>query len=241
VIRVDPDRELAELRAYLGDDFELRRLEQHDHGVRRELEELGDEATLYRTSQAYLYDLTVFAMSATKVPYLERLTQAVPPGARVLDYGCGIGADGLLLLEQGYRVEFADFDSPSVAYLRWRLEHRGLEAPIYDLDGAPPPTGFDLAYAFDVIEHVPDPFAFLVELESRAALVLVNFLEAEPCETPLHHELDVPGLLDHAAANGLRAYELHHGRSNLVLYEPGRRSRFSAAARARARARRLRR
>ena len=240
MIRIDPDRELSELRAYLGDDFDQRRLERHEVELREELERVGDEAELYRTSQAYLYDLTVFAMSRTKEPYLDRLARAVEPPARVLDYGAGIGSDGLLLLEAGYRVEFADFASPSTEYLRWRLERRGLTAPIHDLDAAPPPAGFDLAYAFDVIEHVPDPFAFLGELEARARLVLVNFLDPVPGETPLHHDLPVAALLDHATSHGLRAYDLHHARSHLVLYAPGRRSRLSAAARARAQARRRR-
>ena len=77
----------------------------------------------------------------------------MPPGSRLLDYGCGIGSDGLMLLEAGYRVEFADFDNPSTEYLRWRLEQRGFDAPVHDLD-KDVPDGFDAAYAFDVIEHV---------------------------------------------------------------------------------------
>src|SRR4051794_33245899 len=155
---VDPDRELAELREYLGDEYSLERLQRHEVEVESEFAELGAEA-FYRSSKSYLFDLTVFAMSRTKEPYLATLARAVDPPARVLDYGCGIGSDGLLLLEAGYRVEFADFPSPSTEYLRWRLRHRGLDAPIHDLDTAPPNGDFDLAYAFDVIEHVPDPFA----------------------------------------------------------------------------------
>ena len=109
-------------------------------------------------------------MSETKLPYLRLITRHLPPGTSVLDYGCGIGSDGLILLEAGYRVEFADFDNPSAAYLRWRLDRRGLDAPVHDLDREVP-GGFDLAYALDVIEHVDDPFAFCAELERRARLV----------------------------------------------------------------------
>jgi SAM-dependent methyltransferase len=237
-ITVDPDRELAELRTYLGDAYEHDRLQRHQVEMEAELARLGDPQRLYRESQAYLYDLTVFAMSATKEPYLDALTDAVDPPARILDYGCGIGSDGLLLLEAGYRVTFADFASPSTAYLRWRLRHRGLEAPVHDLDSDPPGAGFDLAYAFDVIEHAPDPVAFLGELEARARLVLVNFLADADADNPLHERLDVAALLRHATARGLRTYRVHHGRSHLVLYEPGRRAKLSAAARARVRARR---
>ena len=145
----------------------------------------------------------------------------------------------LRLLTDGYRVTFADFANPSTAYLRWRLERRGVTAPVYDLDADELPGGFDLAYAFDVIEHVAEPFAFLAELERRSQRVLVNLLEPEPGETALHHELPIAELLEHAAASGLRSYALHHGRSHLVLYEPGKRSQPLAAAAARRAATRI--
>ena len=217
----DRDRELAELREYLGDRYDERRLRDYEAEVDREYAELGSEDELYRRSQAYLYNLTAFAMSGTKLAYLELLEKHVPRGSRLLDYGCGIGSDGLWLLERGYRVTFADFANPSTEYLRWRLERRGHEAAIHDLDSDPPPAGFDLAYAFDVIEHVEDPFGFLRQLEERARLVLVNFLDPEPGETEIHHELPVADLLAHAAGRRLRAYRRFYERSHVVLYEPG--------------------
>jgi SAM-dependent methyltransferase len=220
-LQFDPEREEAELRAYLGDEYDRGRLEHYQEELDREVAEVADEGRLYRTSRAYLYNLTVFAMSGTKLPYLDVLTAHVPPGSRVLDYGCGIGSDGLMLLEAGYDVEFADFDNPSTAYLRWRLEQRSLEAHIHDLDREVP-GGFDAAYAFDVIEHVPDAFGFLGELERRAALVEVNLLEFGPHEQELHYELPIGRLLRHAARRGLEEYRILHGTSHLVLYRPER-------------------
>ena len=215
----DPEREESELRAYLGDDYRRERLESHRELLEEEVKNVGDEHDLYRTSQAYLYDLTVFAMSPTKLPYLDALTRIVPPGSRVLDYGCGIGSDGLMLIEAGYRVEFADFDNPSTAYLRWRLEHRGVEAAVHDLDKHVP-DGFDAAYSFDVIEHVQDPYDFLRRMEERADLVEVNLLEFDPHEQELHYELPIPELLRYAADRELETYELHYGTSHLILYRP---------------------
>jgi SAM-dependent methyltransferase len=214
----DAAREEAELREYLGASYDHSRLVDYERTLEREYAKRGDEGALYRTSEAYLYNLTAFAMTQTKLPYLRELTNACAPGARVLDYGCGIGSDGLLLLEAGYEVAFADFDNPSTRYLRWRLRRRGLDASVYDLDREPPPAGFDLAFAFDVIEHVEEPFAFLGELERLAGVVLVNFLDPDPGETALHHELPVNDLLAHAASRELRRYRRYHGRSHLVLY-----------------------
>jgi SAM-dependent methyltransferase len=221
VLSLDPQREEAELRAYLGEAYEHDRLQRYQETLDAEWAGCGDEDSFYRTSEGYLYNLTAFAMTGTKLPYLEELTKHVEPGARLLDYGCGIGSDGLLLLEAGYRVEFADFDNPSAAYLRWRLRERGLEAPVHDLD-AHVPGGFDAAFAFDVIEHVPDARAFLAAMESRAALVEVNLLAPEPGDQDLHHELPVRALLRHAAARRLVSYRLLHGRSHLVVYGPER-------------------
>lgn len=225
----DPAREEAELRQYLGDAFDLDRLQRYQDQLDAEYEEIGDEQQFYRTSVGYLYNLTAFAMSGTKLPYLEELHRHVPPPARVLDYGCGIGADGLLLLEAGYQVEFADFDNPSVEYLRWRLDRRGLDAPIHDLAKSVP-SGFDAAYAFDVIEHVDDPYEFLGEMERRARVVLVNFLEPEPDDQDLHHELPVSDLVAHASARRLLSYRVLHGRSHLVAYCPQRASRLRRLA-----------
>jgi SAM-dependent methyltransferase len=220
-IPFDAAREAAELRAYLGDQYDHSRLERYEQQLEDELARVGDEQAFYRASEGYLYNLTAFAMSATKLPYLADLTRIVPAGARVLDFGCGIGSDGLLLLEMGYDVEFADFDNPSTRYLRWRLDSRGLDARVHDLDRGPPPPDFHLAFAFDVIEHVPDPFAFLESMEAAAAVVLVNLLEPKEGETALHHELPIADILARARSRGLVHYRRHHGSSHLVAYGAG--------------------
>lgn len=221
----EAERDIEELTAYLGDGFDISRLHRHEHHIEKELEDAPDEDTFYRTSQMYVYDLTAFASWRTKVPYREDVLRYSPPGARLLDYGCGIGTDGLRLTERGYRVDFADFDNPSTRYLRWRLERRGIEAHVYDIDHpeeGPPLGSYHLAYSFDVIEHVADPFAFLEALESTAALVAVNFLEPDPNDTHLHHALPIPALLDHAERRGLVRYRLYNDRSHFVIYRSGR-------------------
>jgi SAM-dependent methyltransferase len=219
---IDPEREREELSLYLGERFDLSRLQRYQRTLAEEFDSCGDEGRFYRTSEGYLYNLTAFAMTGTKLPYIRELMRLVPPGARLLDYGCGIGSDGLMLLEAGYGVEFADFNNPSVAYLRWRLEQRGLEAPIHDLDQGVP-HGFNAAYAFDVIEHVPDPHAFLAEMERRSRLVLVNLLEPESDDQDIHHELPIQAILEHAASRRVAFYRVYHGRSHLLAYtsQPG--------------------
>ena len=211
------ERDLDELRQYLGDRFDENRLRQHVQAVDAEQAAAADEQTFYRTSEAYLYDLTVFAMSGTKAPYRRLVRHLLALDGRAIDYGCGIGADGLRLIDQGYRVEFADFANPSVAYLRWRLRERGLAATIHDIE-RDIAGGFDLAYCFDVLEHVDDPVALLQRLEALAPIVVVNFLEPAAGEPHVHKPLPIARLLDRAAAHGLLHYSLHYGRSHLVAY-----------------------
>ena len=219
----DKEREFEELRVYLGDRYDHTRLVRWQEEVDEEYERVGDEAAFYRSSEAYLYNLTVFAISETKLPYLETVAKLVAPEARLLDFGCGIGSDGLYLIEAGYRVAFADFDNPSTNYLRWRLERRGFSGEIYDLDRNRLPRDFDLVFAFDVIEHVDDPFDFLAEMESHARLVAVNFLQDEPGKAEMHRRLPIAELLRYVSRRRVLSYRRHHtGSSHMVVYEPGR-------------------
>ena len=213
-----------ELRAYLGDRYDRSRLVRWQEQLEDEAREVGDDATLYRTSEAYLYNLTAFAMTRTKDPYLDAVRSAVAAGARVLDVGCGIGSDGLTLLDDGYAVEFADFDNPSTRYLRWRLERRGLDAPFHDVDAGPLPGGFDLAFAFDVLEHVPDPFALLDAMEASAELVCVNLLTDAGDDSVLHRSLPVRRIAWRARRRGLVLDRRFHGRRvRLLIYRGARR------------------
>lgn len=209
--------DVDDLKAYLADHFDPRALLDHRARVEAEEHSAPDHGTLYRTSEAYLYDLTMFSVWGTKEPYLATIRRLVPAPARVLDYGCGIGSDGLRLMDGGYDVAFADYDNPSTRFLRWRLSQRGAVADVFDIDQRVP-GGFDLVYSFDVIEHVDDPFGFLGILESKGALVMVNFLEPDPSEAHVHYKLPIARLIAHAVRCGLVHYRRHEQRSHLVVY-----------------------
>ena len=152
---------------------------------------------------------------------LEALKKFLQPNDRVLDYGCGIGTDGLRLIKQGYRVGFADYDNPSIKYLRWRLDRRGITSPtaeIYNVEGDVP-SGFDVAYSFDVIEHVEDPMGFLDQLESKAKIVAVNLLEPDPRDdVHMHKPLPIEAIRARAKTHELLHDHKYHGRSHLLIY-----------------------
>lgn len=213
------EQDLEELRQYLGDSFDEEMLAHHKEAIALERQTSNDESTFYRTSQVYLYELTMFGRWQVKTPYLMDVMRLQPAPARVLDYGSGIGTDGLRMQHLGYDVAFADFDNPCSRYLRWRLARRGIEAPVYDVEQEVP-GGHDVVLCFDVIEHVEDPWGFLARLESLGSLVVVNLLEPEPEDDPndLHRPLPIKAIVDHAASRGLVRYRLYHGRSHLLAY-----------------------
>ena len=90
---------------------------------------------------------------------LDRL--ALPPGAKVLDAGCGSGAM-MGALERYGTVFGADSSSWAVASARGR-GHRRVQLAM--LEQLPYETGsFDLVTCLDVIEHIPDDYRALTEL-----------------------------------------------------------------------------
>jgi 2-polyprenyl-6-hydroxyphenyl methylase/3-demethylubiquinone-9 3-methyltransferase len=99
---------------------------------------------------------------------LRLLTQAVPPGARVLDLAAGQGNFSLTLAEQGYRVTWNDLRADLAGYVQLKHERGDIEfAPgnAFELTFAEP---FDAVLMTEVIEHVAHPDEFLAK---TAALV----------------------------------------------------------------------
>src|SRR5207249_1295497 len=107
------------------------------------------------------------------------LRRLVPAPARVLEYGCGIGAAGLRLLDDGYQVHVANGSGPNTRYLRWRLARRGLDAPISDPQRDPLPQ-VDVAICGDVMESTVERQGLLRSLESLGDLVIATFIHHDP-------------------------------------------------------------
>lgn len=100
----------------------------------------------------------------------------LPPGASVLDYGCGQGELTAYLLERGFRVLAADVDGSLEESVRKRIPAGGdgnfsfstirtVDSPI------PDPVGpFDLIVLREVLEHVEEPGRVLKWLNGVLAL-----------------------------------------------------------------------
>jgi 2-polyprenyl-3-methyl-5-hydroxy-6-metoxy-1,4-benzoquinol methylase len=88
------------------------------------------------------------------------------PGDRVLEIGCGLGLVGGKLQSLGAEVWAVEPDPDQAAYAS---KHYGLEvAPLHFEDVSFESQQFDLILASHVIEHLPDPLAFLRQLRAYA-------------------------------------------------------------------------
>jgi SAM-dependent methyltransferase len=100
---------------------------------------------------------------------------AYPPNARVLEAGCGVGAQSITLARNSPQAQFIAFDhsAGSLAAARRRIADAGLtnveflRADIFHLPF--PPESFDHVFVCFVLEHLADP--------SQALLVLKRLLK----------------------------------------------------------------
>jgi SAM-dependent methyltransferase len=87
----------------------------------------------------------------------------LPPGARVLDAGCGPGLVAEAFLEAGHEVTGVDLSTEMVARARARCARFGARArfeqrSVFELQPSAP---FDAAVSRLVLHHVEDPLRFL--------------------------------------------------------------------------------
>jgi len=111
---------------------------------------------------------------------------------RALDFGSGIGTGALCLSAVGCEVECADVATDLLRFVDHRLSERAVHARIIKLSVGERPRQhyYDLITCFDVLEHVPDQLAKLMELQSYlrpGGYLLVNLLkDSSDPDRPMH-------------------------------------------------------
>ena len=172
---------IADLAAYLDRDETALRTTLSDHGAVQQLgmqrwqerfgsqppEEVlpGELEAFYAEEDYYLYDLTEWhGLDPARAGYTRQMAAfAEELGLKsFLDFGAGIGQDGLVMAAAGLDVTAVDVPGSVADYAAWRAERHGLHiisiAPVVIEQNAQE-LRFDLASVIDVLGHVPDPLA----------------------------------------------------------------------------------
>ena len=98
----------------------------------------------------------------------DRFAQIAPhvAGGRLLDVGCSCGYFLEVAAAGGFDVWGLEFSPSAIAAAAPAVRPRIREG---SLDALPADARFDVVTAFDLIEHVPDPRAFVLECRARLA------------------------------------------------------------------------
>ena len=111
-------------------------------------------------SRDYLLDLAWWHLTVALRRHWTRLiVERFADCHTVLDYGCGIGSDGLTLADNGHEVTFADLRGQPIKFARWRAERHGLTSQCNWVEGKPTLAlcrQIDAIILIDVLEHLPD-------------------------------------------------------------------------------------
>ena len=151
----------------------------------------------------HLFELAAWHLSsADYIADTLRLQQQFAHGD-VLDFGGGIGTHALAAagLESVRHVWFVDLNPQNRAFVQDRAARLGLSVRVSvhrDLDSLPG-RRFDTVVCLDVLEHLPDPSAQLMEFHRRLtpggrALLNWYFFKGHHGEYPFH--FDDPSLVE---------------------------------------------
>ncbi len=139
LVYVSPRPEAQELYALYGETY----FHNDESGKVGYTNYIRDEANIRRTFTGRL----------------KRLMRHIPKPGRLLDVGCAAGFFLSVAHAHGWQVTGLDVSSFAVEYTRQQF---GFDARLGSLTDTPfDPESFDLITLWDVIEHVPDPKAYL--------------------------------------------------------------------------------
>ena len=111
----------------------------------------------YKSTGNYIFELSWWHRD----PERKKLTMSAINICRrnnvqtVLDFGCGIGQDGILFSESGFDVTLADLPGKTFDFAQWRANRKGLDIKTINSDGLS--DKYDAITCFDVLEHVWEP------------------------------------------------------------------------------------
>lgn len=192
---------VQELKEYLGDQFipyydSSWGLAEEWYSEKRDTKESVEQ--FYKNTKQYIYNSLIFYNSGDRDDFHKFFTDLKKKYniISVIDYGCGVGNDGLKMLEEGVKVVFSDFGSPTLDFLKWRLVHRGYSQENYKVvevdNTVSEKISAEMFWSIDVIEHMLDPLEIFkfISNETRLAVYYTDSDEKDGGRHPFHFKIN---------------------------------------------------
>lgn len=176
-----PSEGVKELKEYLGEKF----IPYYDSSWELAKEWLSKKRynramveEFYRKTSNYIYNSIIFHYSGDRLDlkkYWLDLQKKYNINS-VLDFGCGVGNDGLEMMNQGMKVYFSDFNSPTLKFLLWRIKKRRYTEDQFEIIDVVKlqrmHLNVDMFWTIDVIEHMKDPLDIFSCIGEKTRLVV---------------------------------------------------------------------
>ena len=145
----------------------------------------------YKETENYIFELACWHRSPQR-KYLTNMAVDICKQSKlrkILDFGCGIGQDGISFAKVGFKVTLSDLPGKTFGFAKWRAEKRGLNIDFVNSDELA--EEYDAILCFDVLEHLLEPEQTVKYLykhlkDHGILLVTVNFKHSEI--HPMHLE-----------------------------------------------------
>ncbi|MFN8496545.1 MAG: class I SAM-dependent methyltransferase [Anaerolineae bacterium] len=158
---------------------------------------IADELALLRRTDDPRSYLSAESALLNYIRIADEIAADLPPGARILDWGCGRGQMSFLMARRGFDVTSYDVGqtpaekvSPLFPEIAIRIGDDPIALPY-------PDEAFDAALSIGVLEHVPFPAASLAEIYRILApggqLFIYNLPQRHSWPEMLRESLGLPG------------------------------------------------
>jgi hypothetical protein len=147
---------------------------------------LTDKQRTYTNSPDYL----IYTLSFHGNRNVAKFEQAIapPPKTSFIDVGCCAGTTGLNLALRGYHVTFHDYEGLGLEFIRWFADRHKLSCQVVPY-GQDISKRFDIATAFDVLEHTGNHLSFIKWISGLARRVMICY-PIMPFSPPFENVLD---------------------------------------------------
>ena len=156
-----------EFQPYYDSSWELaKRWNDEQPRTKEEIDEF------YKHANEYVYNLMVWFQSGDRTSFKKVIDRLISDYSikSVIDYGCGVGNDGLYFLSKKLETYFIDYDCPASSFLRWRLREKNIASRFFDVETLQKFPEADMFWAIDVLEHMMDPLEVVRKVSSKCKI-----------------------------------------------------------------------